>query len=125
MEEMEELIEESLRESPSPPPVLRPPSPKLLRSRTSLLLAATEPTKTTTTSTVASATEPELNPALMNLDLEAAFSYQVKKKSIGAKLTSTICLPSVVDSYVLTVSSLSAYRLSPGLGDLKWDRRDR
>ena len=114
MEEMEELIEESLRESPSPPPVLRPPSPKLLRSRTSLLLAATEPTKTTTTSTVASATEPELNPALMNLDLEAAFSYQVKKKSIGAKLTSTICLPSVVDSYVLTVSSLSAYRLSPG-----------
>lgn len=77
MEEMEELIEESLRESPSPPPVLRPPSPKLLRSRTSLLLAATEPTKTT--STVASATEPELNPALMNLDLEAAFSYQVKK----------------------------------------------
>ena len=124
MEEMEELIEESLRESPSPPPVLRPPSPKLLRSRTSLLLAATEPTKTTTTSTVASATEPELNPALMNLDLEAAFSYQVKKSY--RRETNLLNLLAVRCRF-LRFNSKLAERPSPisRLGDLKWDRRDR
>ena len=122
MEEMEELIEESLRESPSPPPVLRPPSPKLLRSRTSLLLAATEPTKTT--STVASATEPELNPALMNLDLEAAFSYQVKKTY--RRETNLLNLLAVRCRF-LRFNSKLAERPSPisRLGDLKWDRRDR
>ena len=56
MEEMEELIEESLRDS-SPQP-LRAPSPKLLRSRTS--------------GGGQSATEPE---PLSNLELEAAFSF--------------------------------------------------
>ena len=56
MEEMEELIEESLRES-SPQP-LRAPSPKLLRSRTS--------------GGIPTVVEPD---GLPNIDLEAAFAF--------------------------------------------------